>query len=213
MLDTATRLFAAGGRAGTSIDDIAAGAGVSKPAIYELYLSKDDLFRACVEQAVRSLRDSFRVNNAETTDLELSDRTRRRVGAAVDYAEQNPDAFRLLARAPYSWPDDDPEVGRQLRHHLVEVMAANYRRESSAVGAPIDVAAEVMARLFFAMTEEVILLCFDDPTWDRATLVDFLAQFIESGISGVQPNVWAAMERSHPAAEHAAVAMGMGGQR
>jgi len=158
----------------------------------------------CVEQAVQALRDNFRVGNAETTDLERPERTRRRVAAAVDYAERHPHAFRLLVRAPYSWPDDDPEAGRQMRRRLIEVMAANYRRESRTAGTPIDVAAEVIARLFFAMAEEVILLCLDDATWDRDTLVDFLAEFIEAGISGVRPDVWAAMERAHHATEQAA---------
>jgi hypothetical protein len=119
------------------------------------------------------------------------------VAAALDYAERHPHSFRLLVRAPYSWPDDDPEAGRQLRARLVEVMAANYRRESRAARTPIDVAAEVMARLFFAMAEEVILLCLDDATWDRDALVDFLAELIASGISGVRPEVWLAVERAH----------------
>lgn len=199
VLDVATRQFADGGRAGTSIDDIAAESGVRKPAIYELFGSKDDLFRACVEEAVQALSDNFRVVNAETTDVDLPERTRRRVAAAVAYAERHPHSFRLLVRAPYSWPDDDPAAGRQLRARLVEVMAANYRRESRAAGTPIGVAAEVMARLFFAMAEEVILLCLDDATWDRDALVDFLAELIEGGIAGVRPEVWRAVERAHPA--------------
>jgi len=200
VLDAATRRFAASGRAGTSIDDIASDAGVRKPAIYELFSSKNDLFRACVEHAVDALSDNFRVTNAETTDLEIPERTRRRIAAAFDYAEQHPHSFRLLVRAPYSWPDDDddPEPGRQLRGRLVDVMAANYRRESRAAGAPIDSAAEVLARLFFSMAEETIQLCLDDATWDRDAVVEFLAEFIEGGISAVRPPVWLALERARP---------------
>jgi AcrR family transcriptional regulator len=197
VLDVATRQFADGGRVGTSIDDIAAESRVRKPAIYELFGSKDDLFRACVEQAVQALADNFRVVNAETIDLERPERLRRRVAAAIEYAEEHPHSFRLLVRAPYSWPDDDPEAGRQLRADLVEVMAANYRRESLAAGTPIDVAAEVLARLFFSMTEELILLCLGDSAWDRDALVDFLAAFLEGGMSGVPPEVWQATDRSH----------------
>lgn len=197
VLDVATRQFAEAGRAGTSIDDIAAKSGVRKPAIYDLFGSKDDLFRACVEQAVQALADNFRVVNAETIDLERPERTRRRVAAAIDYAEEHPHSFRLLARAPYSWPDDDPEAGRQLRADLVEVMAANYRREARAAGTPIDAAAEVLARLFFSMTEELILLCLDDPTWNREALIDFVAGFIDGGITGVRREVWRATDRAH----------------
>jgi hypothetical protein len=44
----------------------------------------------------------------------------------------------------------------------------------------------------------VILLCLDDTTWDRSALVDFLAAFIEGGMSGPAPHVWQAVERAHP---------------
>jgi AcrR family transcriptional regulator len=197
VLDVATRQFADHGRVGVSVDDIAAESGVRKPAIYELFGSKDDLFRVCVEHAVQGLRDNFRLVNAETSDLELPERTRQRVAAAVEYAERHPDAFRLLVRAPYSWPDDDPEAGRELQDRLVEVMAANYRRESTAAGMPIDQGADVVARVLFAMTDQIVTLCLADTSWQRDTLVDFLAEFIEAGLAGVRPDTWRALERAH----------------
>jgi hypothetical protein len=80
---------------------------------------------------------------------------------------------------------------------FVGVMAANYRREARAAGTPIDAAAEVLARLFFSMTEELVLLCLDDTTWNRDTLVDFLTEFIEGGMAGVRPEVWRATDRAH----------------
>jgi len=198
VVEAATRSFGCRGRAGTSLDDIAAETGVRKPAIYELFGSKDDLFRACVEEAVDSLRERFRVVNAETSELERPERARRRVDAILDHAAQHPDLFRLLMRAPYSSPDDDPEVGRRMRARLVEVMAANYRRESADVAAPIDVGADVLARLLLAMTEQVVLLVLDDPDRDHSALVDLLAQLIEGGIAGVSAGTWAALERMGP---------------
>ncbi len=196
VLDEATRQFAARGRAGTAIDDIAAETGVRKPAIYDLFGSKDDLFRACVDEAIRALRDHFLVVNAETAELERPERTRRRVAAAIDYAERHPDSFRLLIRAPFSWPDDDPSAPRRHRESLVEVLATNYRREARVAGTPIDAAADLLARLFFAMTEEVILLHLDDPSWGRDALIDFLADFIEGGMAGVRPEAWLGVERA-----------------
>ena len=178
MLDAAMRRFATHGREGTSIDDIAADSGVRKPTIYELFGSKDDLFRACIEHAVDRLQDRFRVGNAETVDLPRPERIRLRVATMLAYAEQQPEEFQLLARAPYSSPDDDPMVGRRLRSQLIEVLADNYRRESRSAGTPIDDAAEILAHLVFAMVEELILLRFDDPTWDRDSLTDFASSFI-----------------------------------
>jgi len=201
VLDTAVERFAEAGRAGTTIDEIAATTGVRKPAIYAMFGSKADLYRAAVDQEVGALSDFFRVVNAETAELPRPERTRRRVDAALARAEAHPAAFQLLSRAPVSWPEDDPDTVRALHDRLVGVIADNYRRESQAVGTPIDAAAEVLARLFFAMTEQIIQLRRNDPSWDRTALVDFLTDFIEGGLSGVRHEVWLAVERSHTSAD------------
>lgn len=197
VLDAAVVRFAEVGRAEATVDEIASAAGVRKPAIYELFGSKDDLFRAAVDKEVGALSDLFRVVNAETAELARPERTRRRVDAALTYAEEHPHAFRLLARAPRSWPDDDREGARTLRDRLVAVLSDNYRRESRAAGTPIDDAADLLATLFFSMTEQIIQLRLSDATWDRSALVDFLADFIEGGMSGIRPGVWLAVERAH----------------
>jgi AcrR family transcriptional regulator len=198
VLEAATERFAEAGRAGTAIDDVARDSGVRKPAIYELFGSKDGLFRACVDAAVAQLGDHMREVNAETAALARPERIRRRLAATIDYADANRASFRLLVRAPYSWPNDDPGAGRALRSQLVGSMAEHYRQESIAAATPVDTAAEVLARLVFAMAEEVILLHDEDPTWDRDALVEFLAAFIEGGIAGAGIAAWTAAERAHP---------------
>jgi AcrR family transcriptional regulator len=203
VLDAAVERFAEAGRSGATIDEIAATSGVRKPAIYEMFGSKDDLFRAAVDSEVGALSDFFRVVNAETAELPRPERTRCRVDAALARAESHPAAFQLLSRAQLSWPEDDPDMGRDLRDGLVAVIAENYRRESRVAGTPIDAGAELLAQLFFAMTEQVIHLRRSDPGWDRSALVDFLAEFIEGGLAGVRPEVWVAVERAGVSAARA----------
>ncbi len=201
VLDAAVSRFAEVGLARATIDEIALAAGVRKPAIYELFGSKDDLFRAAVNREADALSALFRIVNAESLDLPRRDRTLHRVDAALAYAEENPQTFRLLARAGSSWPEDDPRGARTLRDRLVGVISDNYRRESKAAGKPIDAAADLLAMLFFTMTDRIIQLRLTDPTWERATLVNFLADFINGGISGVRPEVWVAIERTRSASE------------
>src|SRR3954452_19911047 len=50
LLDSATRLFAEQGYARTSLDEIAAGARVTKGALYGHFASKQALFRVVLEQ-------------------------------------------------------------------------------------------------------------------------------------------------------------------
>lgn len=195
VLEAAVEHFADQGRAGTTIDDIAEAAGVRKPAIYEMFGSKDDLFRGAVDHVVTELAAQFRITNAETTHLPRAERTRARIDAALAHAEHDPQSFRLLLRAPYSWPGDDPTGAEAQFQRLVAVMADNYRRESAAAGTPIDAAAEVLARLFFTLTYEVVRLRLTDDSWDRDSLIGFVAEFIDGGVAAVRPEVWRAVDQ------------------
>ncbi len=55
LLAVAEQLFVQRGYAGTSMDDVAAGAGVSKPIVYDLVGSKEQVFEACMARAADAL--------------------------------------------------------------------------------------------------------------------------------------------------------------
>ena len=55
LLALGAELFAERGSAGASMDELAARAGVSKPVIYDLIGSKDELFRRCADVAAQDL--------------------------------------------------------------------------------------------------------------------------------------------------------------
>ena len=49
LVELGEQLFAERGFAKASMDELARRAGVTKPVIYELFQSKEGLFRACLE--------------------------------------------------------------------------------------------------------------------------------------------------------------------
>jgi AcrR family transcriptional regulator len=57
MLRVAEAVFAECGYQATSMDDIAARVGVTKPMLYEYFGSKDGLLRACLERARQQLHE------------------------------------------------------------------------------------------------------------------------------------------------------------
>src|SRR3954452_5903956 len=60
MLDAAGTAFAAGGFAATSMDAIAAAAGISKPMLYSYFGSKQGLYVAYLERSGAALLESMR---------------------------------------------------------------------------------------------------------------------------------------------------------
>src|SRR3954451_1923837 len=108
--DAATRLFAQRGYAATSVEDIVAAAGVSKPMLYRHFESKRDLCVALLER----YRDELVAAPLAKVDPAASD-WREQIASMGDawlaWVEENPDAARLLLAPIHG----DPEVERAQR--------------------------------------------------------------------------------------------------
>jgi TetR/AcrR family transcriptional repressor of mexJK operon len=132
ILETATELFLTREYAGTSMDEVAAAAGVSKQTVYKHFGDKESLFRAIALSSVQ----------------EVSGPLRARI-AAVAEADDVEAALRELARS-YLTAVVQPEVLR--RRQLVIREAGRFPDVASAYhdGAPrltIAALAEAFARL------------------------------------------------------------------
>ena len=95
LLEIGRRLFAERGFEGTSIEEVAAQAGVSKPVVYEHFGGKEGLYAVVVDREVERLLTMV------TTLLEGEHNERKFEAAAVAllrYIDENSDGFRILVR-------------------------------------------------------------------------------------------------------------------
>jgi AcrR family transcriptional regulator len=96
LIDVARGLFAEKGLEGTSVEEIAAAAGVSKPVVYEHFNGKEGLYDVVVDRAVTALQE--KISDA----LADSNRTRVLIEqgtlALLDFIEDHPDSFRIISR-------------------------------------------------------------------------------------------------------------------
>jgi AcrR family transcriptional regulator len=97
LIDVARALFAERGLEGTSVEEIAAHAGVSKPVIYEHFGGKEGLYAVVVDREVRTLHDAIR---AAITTPDASPRALIELGtlALLDYIDDRPNGFRIISR-------------------------------------------------------------------------------------------------------------------
>lgn len=103
LIEVARSLFAERGLEGTSVEEIAAHAAVSKPVVYEHFGGKEGLYAVVVDREVRALHDSI---HAAISRPNASPRRLIELGtlALLDYIEENPDGFRIISRdsSPYT---------------------------------------------------------------------------------------------------------------
>jgi AcrR family transcriptional regulator len=89
LVAAATRAFARNGFAATSLDDVAAEAGVSKVLIYRHFDSKSELYQAALDEVAEQLV------GATGAPHKLSPAS---IDGLVGVARDNPDGFRLFFR-------------------------------------------------------------------------------------------------------------------
>jgi AcrR family transcriptional regulator len=108
VLQAAAESFAHGGYAATSMEEIAAAAGITKLIVYRHFQNKEALYRAVLEQVFERQVELFLANIARGLAAEGSTR------ALLEVAREWPDGFRLLWRHAAREPQF-AEYARSLR--------------------------------------------------------------------------------------------------
>lgn len=144
VLHTAVLTLAADGVAGFTTRKVAAGAGTSTNAVYELFGDKSGLIRAVFFEGFRALRARF-------DELETSDDPRADLVAALDVARrfvrENAALAEVMFTQPFASFDPGPadlEAGNAVRRFFV----ARVRRAIDAgllAGNEIDIAHVLLA--------------------------------------------------------------------
>lgn len=96
LISVALPLFAERGLDGTSIEEISATAGVSKPVIYEHFGSKEGLYAVIVDREVRTMIEMIGGSLAEVDHPRVL--VERAAVALLTYIEERSDGFRILVR-------------------------------------------------------------------------------------------------------------------
>ena len=95
LIAIARALFAERGFDGTSIEEIAARAEVSKPVVYEHFGGKEGLYAVVVDREVRCLLGMMQESLTAGNPRLLLEQAAL---AFLDYIEQSSDGFRILVR-------------------------------------------------------------------------------------------------------------------
>jgi len=178
LLEVACDLFARSGFHDTSMDDIAEGAGVTKPVLYQHFPSKKALYGELLEDTGRRLLDHL----ARATSRATSGRERVEAGfrAYFQFAVGDRSSFRLLFGASIR---SDPDFARTVD----EVLRAAADTISELIAIPAsDEQRQVLASALVGMAEAVGRRALTEPEVDADELARWIAEFAWFGLRGVR---------------------------
>lgn len=97
LIEVSRALFATNGFEGTSVEEIAASAQVSKPVVYEHFGGKEGLYAVVVDRESQALLGRIR-SALLVPDAGFRELIERGALALLDYIDEQPDGFRILVR-------------------------------------------------------------------------------------------------------------------
>ncbi|MEE6273130.1 TetR/AcrR family transcriptional regulator [Georgenia wangjunii] len=196
LLDVARALFAEKGFEGTSVEEIAARAKVSKPVVYEHFGGKEGIYAVIVDREVQhlltTLTGSLRTSGHPKM---IVDRTAR---ALLDYIDAHTDGFRILVRdspvaqATGTFSSLIGDVATQVEHMLAEQFR---RRDLDPATAPI------YAQMLVGMIALTGQWWLEARSPDRAEVAAHLVNLAWNGLSGLERNPRLTARAPQPAEE------------
>jgi AcrR family transcriptional regulator len=186
--DAAAPLFVAHGYAGTTLEEVAAAAGISRPVIYDHFASKRALHDALVERHTNELMASVASRVAEAA-AEPGTRLRAGFDGFFEFIEGDPYAWRMIFREPLA----EGTIGvlpNRIQGTVTSGIAALLHQ--AADDANVDLGShERIVRL----AESLRWMCnglaawwYEQPDTDRRVLVDTVMDLCWTGLERMTTN-------------------------
>ena len=178
LLDAALDVFAARGYHGSSIDDIAQAAGVSKALIYEHFESKKELHASLLEAQSEEL--FVRLASAAATGDPGEVRLRAGVDAFLSFVEERREGWRVLFRDAA-----DPDLARvldELQAQATAAVAGLIAAEPTAPGDARDQRVAMLAQLLSGAVQALANWWYEHQDVPREELVTRVMDFAWIGL-------------------------------
>jgi len=177
LLDVALRLFIEHGYQGTSIEDVASAAGVTRPIIYHHFGSKDGIYLACLRRARAELDQ--RMIGAAQASVQPQERVLRGIDAYFAFVEDNREAWAILFGGGVAVAGPAAAEAARLRTATVQQIAVLLTATFPHVEKSL---LEAFSHSISGAGEQLAKWWQANPSLSRAELVQHLLRFAWGGL-------------------------------
>jgi AcrR family transcriptional regulator len=181
LLEKAEKVFAMQGYQGTSIEDIARAAGVTRPVVYDHFGSKENIYLACVRRARDELERLF--DEAAATSDSPRDRLWSGINAYLEFVERHGRAWDVLFGQGGAVTGSAGEELLRQRFATVDRIAELFRSFASSVTSRVDeTAIQAFAHALSGSGEQLAKWWRQNPQLTREQVAGFHMAFVWVGL-------------------------------
>jgi AcrR family transcriptional regulator len=187
ILEAARAEFAANGYRAASMEDIAAGAGTTKPTLYTRFGGKAELYERTIRDRAGALLDHLLASYEQAAELSVLEMINTATRAYLGFFENEPQDFDLLFNPDRSQP------ATELADEVLDAIVDGITRLVGGVLSRSDRSAPHVARLIAAMmvgvAHHALRQVSRDPHLDREHAIELTTSFIYSAVKGIDPSL------------------------
>jgi AcrR family transcriptional regulator len=165
------------------MDEIAAGAGVSKPMLYAYFGSKEGLYLAYIERAGSELLE--RLVNARAPDERPASMLRARITEFLSFVEEHADGWRVLFRELGSTRPFAERVA-SLRERIAWAIRQMVEEGAASCSGYPAVAADAIAHALVGAGESLANWWLDHPDVPRDQVAGWYYGVVHSVVAGAR---------------------------
>jgi AcrR family transcriptional regulator len=187
ILQAARAEFAANGFSAANMEQIAAGAGTTKPTLYTRFGGKAELYQRTIRGRARALLDHLFTSYEHAAELSVLDMIDTATRAYLDFFAEQPEDFDLLFNPDRSQP------ATELAEEVLDAIINGITDLVNGVLSRSDRSAPHVARLIAAMmvgvAHNALRQVSHDPHLDRERAIELATSFIYAGVRGLDPSL------------------------
>jgi AcrR family transcriptional regulator len=195
VLDAAVAVFSARGYHDASMDAIAARAGVSKPAVYSHYGSKDELYVACIERAAGKFHDALEAGVLAAGGPQ--ERMWSGIIILLDHVERERGEWSMLFEGGALPPgpiSTETAAVRARTTALIAKLFTDTAERAGIAGSAID-AMEPLGSAFVGTAEGLIRWWLAHPGAPKGSVAMYFMNYVWSGLGGlIEGRIWMPQE-------------------
>jgi AcrR family transcriptional regulator len=194
LLAGARAVFVQRGFHTATMDEVAAGAGSSKPTLYARFGDKEAIFRRILEAEAEDLRTTLAETHAIFGDMPPRIRVRAAVNAFFEWAVVEPTGFTML------FGNFDSQIESEVRHKMLNGIRQRVgegirenaeERWGLSLGGSADVIASMCISLVVGGAHQATIVGHGDPSGS----VELVASFAEQALAGFDHEAALAVDR------------------